>query len=115
MNPQAHGIENPTAIDVVALSPAGDRVDVVMAQASEWDGSDRLLLLLQAKWKNYLAFAADGQLVRAYPEVAGLPWRLVLSCQSEPDERTVEFVIRADAATRAEGGTFEIRRQWITN
>lgn len=112
MNGEGHGIENPTVIDVVALGPEGDRVDVVMAQACEWDGSDRLILLLQEKWKNYLAFAADGQLVRAYPETDGLPWRLVLSCQSEPDDRTLEFVRMADAATRAEGGTFEIRRQW---
>lgn len=110
---EMHGIENPAVVDAVSVSSARDRVDVVMAQACEWDGSDRLLVLLQEKWKNYVAFAADGQLVQTYPEVAGLPWRLVLSCQSEPDDRTLEFVRRADEATRSEGGRFEIRRQWL--
>jgi hypothetical protein len=108
------GIENPEKIDVVGLSPGGDCVWLLIAQTTEWDGSDRLLLALQAKWKSYLAFAADGQLRRMYPEYVHLPWKILLSCQTEPDVRTKEFVRRADAATRAEGGEFLIHRQGQT-
>lgn len=115
MTEEKYGIDNPEKIDVVSLSPSGDCLLLLIAQTSEWDGSDRLLLALQAKWKNYVAFAADGQLRRIYPEYAQLPWKIVLSCQTEPDDRTKEFVRRADAATRAEGGEVLIRRQWQTS
>jgi len=49
-----------------------------------------------------------------YPDHAALPWKIVLSCQSEPDERTKEFVRRAAETTRQEGGDFVIDRQWET-
>jgi len=113
MTEEKFGIENPEKIDVVSLSPGGDCVLLLIAQTREWDGSDRLLLTLQAKWKNYVAFCADGQLGRMYPEYAGLPWKIVLSCQTEPDDRTKEFVRRADAATRPEGGEVVINLSLI--
>ncbi|TMC84644.1 MAG: hypothetical protein E6J06_06120 [Chloroflexi bacterium] len=59
-----------------------------------------------------MAFAADGELQRIYPDKAALPWKIVLSCQSEPDDRTKDFVRRADEATREAGGQFIIYRQW---
>ncbi len=108
---EAHGIEAPDKIDTVALSPDQASVQLMMAQTIEWDGSDRLLLLPQAKWKNYLAFAVDGQLARTYPEYSALPWKIILWCQSEPDPRTKEFVRRAAEATRQEGGDFLIWRR----
>jgi hypothetical protein len=110
MSDEKHGLENPQKIDVVVLAPSGDYLALAIAQTQEWDGSDRLLLALQAKWKSYLAFAADGQLRRMYPEYAHLPWKILLSCQTEPDERIKEFVRQADSATRSEGGEFLIHR-----
>jgi hypothetical protein len=110
MADEVHGIENPAKVDLVALAATGECVELVMVQTADWDGSDRLLLLLQEKWKNYLSFAADGQLVRSFPEYAELPWRLVLDCQSEPDDRTADFVHRAHEVTRTAGGEFVIRR-----
>ena len=100
----------PEKIDMVGLSPGGDYVVLGIAQTREWDGSDSLLLAVQAKWKSCLAFAADGQLRRMYPQYAHLPWRILLTCQTEPDDRTKSFVLRADSVTRAEGGAFLIHR-----
>ena len=108
---EAYGIEAPEKIDTVALAPDQASVLLTMAQTTEWDGSDRLLRLLQAKWKSYIAFAVDGQLARMYPQFSHLPWKIVLWCQSEPDTRTMEFVRRADEATRQEGGQFILWRQ----
>jgi hypothetical protein len=115
MTVEKFGIENPEKIDVVSLAPDGDYIVLAIAQTTDWDGSDRLLLALQAKWKSYLAFAVDGQLRRLYPQYAHLPWKILLSCQTEPDDRTKEFVRRADSATRAEGGEFLIHRQGLTS
>ena len=111
MTDEKFGIENPDKIDVVSLATGGDYIVLGIAQTADWDGSDRLLLALQAKWKSYLAFAVDGQLRRMYPEYAHLPWKILLSCQTEPDDRTKEFVRRADSTTRSEGGEFLIHRQ----
>ena len=54
------GILNPGAIDAITVDDDG-YVTVHIEQTSEWDGSDHLLLLLQEKLYNYLAFIADGE------------------------------------------------------
>jgi hypothetical protein len=112
---ELHGLEATDKVDWVALADGGKYLKIGIAQTLDWDGSDRTLQLLQAKWKTCIAFAADGELRRIYPEHAALPWKIVLSCQTEPDERTKEFVRRADEMTRKEGGEFTIERQRETN
>ena len=112
MNQDLHGLEATNKVDWVALAHGGGYLKVGIAQTLEWDGSDRTLGLLQAKWSTCLAFAAGGELRKLYPDHAALPWKIVLSCQSEPDERTKEFVRRAAETTRQEGGDFIIERQW---
>ena len=113
MTDEPKGIEDPSKVDLVALSPQSDYVDLVMIQLTEWEpGSSRLVLLIQEKWKNYLAFAIDGQLAKTYPDLAHLPWRVVLACQTEPDDLTKEFVRRADEVTAQSGGRFVLRRLW---
>ena len=109
---ELHGLEATNKVDWVSVDAGGEYVVVGIAQTLEWDGSDRTLELLQAKWKTCLAFAADGELQSMYPDKARLPWKIVLSCQSEPDDRTKDFVRRADEATREAGGQFSIDRQW---
>jgi hypothetical protein len=44
-----------------------------------------------------------------YPDYAHLPWRIVLDCRVEPDDRTKQFVLRANELTRKEGGDFVVR------
>jgi len=110
MPDEPRGINDPTTIDMVALSPDEDRIELIIGQLGNWDGSPALLLRLQEKWQNYVGFAIHGQLRRAYPDYANLPWRIVLECRSDPDARTREFVRLANEATQKEGGDFVIRR-----
>jgi hypothetical protein len=70
-------------------------------QASEWDGSDHLLLLTQEKLYNYLAYAADKHLTS---------FRVVLDCTSSPDDRTRALLRRAGREMRKLGGALVVRR-----
>jgi hypothetical protein len=110
MTAEPQGINDPTTIDMVALSDDDQRIELIMGQLGNWDGSDALLLRLQEKWQNYVGFVVYGGLRKAYPDYADLPWRIVLECRSDPDVRTREFVRLANEATRKEGGDFIIRR-----
>jgi hypothetical protein len=103
------GIEAPTKIDFVAVPADESSIDLHIAQNVEWDGSDRVLMLLQEKIHNYVGYAADGQLAAAYPEHAGLPWRIVIDCQTPPDQRTAEMLDALVDPIANYGGTL-IRR-----
>src|SRR2546425_9853822 len=111
MDEQLHGLEATNKVDWVSLAHGGEYLKVGIAQTLEWDGSDRTLGLLQAKWSTCLAFAAGGELRKVYPDHAALPWKIVLSCQSEPHERTKEFVRRPAGTNPQGGGDFGIDRQ----
>ena len=98
---------NPGAIDDVTRDDDG-YVTVHLQQTGEWDGSDHLLLLLQEKLFNYLAFIADGELARMHPGQASR-WRVAVDCRSEPDPRTEELLrAAADQFTRL-GGSLVLR------
>ena len=98
---------NPGAIDDITSDDDGV-LTVRLVQTWEWDGSDHLLLLLQEKLYNYLAFIADGDLARAHPGLTR--WRVAVDCQSEPDPRTHELLrAAADQFTKL-GGSLVVRR-----
>jgi hypothetical protein len=99
---------NPGAIDEITADDDGI-VTVHLVQTLDWDGSDHLLLLLQEKLFNYLAFIADGELARMRP---GQPsrWRVAIDCRTEPDSRTQELLRTAAAQFTTLGGSLEIRR-----
>ena len=103
------GLDDPTMIDMVMLSPEEDRIDLIMVHTGVWDRSTGLLLRLEEKWQHYVGFAIHGGLAKMYPDYAHLPWRIVLDCRVEPDDRTKEFVLRANDLTRKEGGDFVVR------
>lgn len=109
MTVQPKGIEDPSMIDMVRLSPQEDRIDLIIVQTKPWDGSARTVMALQEKWQNYVGFAIYGALARSYPDYAHLPWQIVLDCTSEPDARTKEFVRLAGEETKKQGGEFIIR------
>ena len=80
---------DPSKVDLVSLTPAGDRVRLYIVSDSPWTGSDAQLQSLQEKVHNYVGFALDGQLVQAYPETNGVPWEIVIDCQKGlPDPRS---------------------------
>jgi len=101
-----NGILDPSAIDEVTLDDG--RVTLHIEQTCEWDGSDHLLLLLQEKIFNYLAYVADGELARTYPNQQSR-WQVALDCSSAPDARTLELLRTAERQFTALGGSLEIR------
>lgn len=107
MEPEGAGLENPSTIDLV--SSDGEHLDLIIMQSVEWDGSDRLLGLLQAKIESYVSFALEGGREEAFPEQAGLPWRIVVACQSPPDDRTLAFVNDTGALLRRHGSDLLLR------
>jgi hypothetical protein len=102
------GILNPGAIDEITSDDDGF-VTVHVVQTCEWDGSDHLLLLLQEKLFNYLAFIADGELARIRPGQHSR-WRVAIDCQSEPDTRTLALLRAAADQFTTLGGSLEVRR-----
>src|SRR5437879_3617703 len=84
---QIKGLDDPTMIDMVMLSPEEDRIDLIMVHTGVWDRSTGLLLRLEEKWQHYVGFAIHGGLAKMYPDYAHLPWRIVLDCRVEPDDR----------------------------
>lgn len=85
---QQGSLSDPGKVDLVAESAEGV-IELIIVQDQEWAGSDAQLASLQEKVQTYVSFALDGGLARQFPEAAGRPWRIVISCLSgEPDERT---------------------------
>lgn len=64
-------LENAEVIDLVTVSADGETVIVYLVATDPWPATGRGALLLQAKLKNYVAFAADGQLIRQFPKAQG--------------------------------------------
>ena len=83
-------LDNSGIVDLVSLSPTGDEVIVHIVATEPW--GETQLLQLQAKLKNSVAFAADGQLERAYPEVAGKRKAIEIRADFSPSEAVEKFV-----------------------
>jgi hypothetical protein len=101
------GILNPGAIDDVTTDDDG-LVTLHITQTCEWDGSDHLLLLVQEKLFNYLAFIADGELARMHPSQTSR-WQVAVDCWSEPDDRTDALLRAAAAQFTTLGGSLVVR------
>jgi hypothetical protein len=97
-----------STVDLVAKSPDGAYVGLFIVSDLSWTGSDSQIRSLQEKIHSYVGFAVDGQLAREYPECASLPWRIVVRCQQQPDERTADVLRRTADAVRKHGGDLEV-------
>lgn len=106
MTDRPAGILDPGAIDEITVDR--ERVLLHAVQTCEWDGSDHLLLLLQEKLFNYLAYVADGELARCYPGQHSR-WGVTIDCSSEPDTRTRTLLQEAARQFTSLGGTFDVR------
>lgn len=98
------GLDDPTMIDMVRLTPKEDAIELIIVHDKAWDGSSRQILALQEKWQTYVGFAIYGALARTYPDFAHLPWRIVVETTAEPDATTRQFLGRANEETKKQGG-----------
>lgn len=100
---------DPAKVDLVAMPPGGGIVDLHIVVDAPWSGSDAQLRSLQDKIHTYVGFALDGQMVAKYPDLMGLPWRIVVTCRSgPPDDRTAELLRRTMAPVRSHGGELRV-------
>ena len=98
-----------TRMDLVTLAEDGSEVRLYVVGDRPWTGSDAQLSSLQEKIQNYASFALDGQLVRDYPTAAGLPWVVVIDCQTgAPDEATRDLLERLGTGIERDGGRLEV-------
>ena len=61
-------LDKANVIDLVSLTADGQTVILHLLATQSWPSTGEGTLLLQAKLKNYVAFATDGQLFRQYPK-----------------------------------------------
>ena len=106
----ALGITPADEIDLVALSPSGHAVQIVIVLAEEWSDSDEGFAVLQDKINGSVGFAVDGQLTAAYPEVAHLPWEIVIACRAAPGARTAAYVASVMQAVDGYGGRLRLQQ-----
>lgn len=96
-------------VDVVSLSADETIVELHIVSDAPWTGSDDQITSLQQKIHNYVAFAVDGQLAATYPDVAGLPWQIVIRCLSgAPDPRTADVLDRTREPVQQHGGDLKV-------
>ncbi len=99
-----------TRIDVVSVTADGSTVELYIVADALWTGSDEQIRSLQEKIHNYVVFATDGRLAATYAEATGLPWRIVLDCQSgTPDERTADVLARTAGPVQRYGGELVVK------
>jgi hypothetical protein len=99
MNPDAspnpagpRGVEHAGVIDLLTYDAKNGHSTLVMVEPRPWDGSEARLFQLQEKLNAYVSFALDGELAESYPDIAGLPLRIVLECATYPDEATIDLL-----------------------
>ncbi len=101
---------DPTKVDLVGSAPDGTTAELYIVADAPWSGSDAQIRSLQDKIHAYVAFAVDGQMAQLYPELASMPWRIVIRCLSgRPDVRTADVLSRTIAPVRGYGGDLEVR------
>ena len=99
-----------TKVDLVALSPDETTVELVIVADGDWSGSDEQIRSLQEKIQTYVAFAVDGQLAATYPDVADLPWSIIVQCSADtPDARTADVLDQTIERVRAYRGDLRVR------
>lgn len=106
---EVRGVEHAHVIDLVANDAASGEIVLIMLEPRPWDGSERRLFQLQEKINAYLAFALDGEMSEAYPDVAGRPLRLQLDCVEMPGSDVVEFLGLVREQVGFQGINFEVR------
>ena len=104
------GIGPADKIDLVALSPSGTVVQIVIVLTEDWTDSDAGFAVLQDKMNSTVAFAADGQLSATYPDVAHLPWEVVVACRAAPGARTGEYLDTVARAVEGYGGRLRLQQ-----
>ncbi len=109
-SPAPEALFDATKVDLVAISPDGKVVDLIIVNDSPWTGSDAQVMSLQQKIHTYVGFALDGQMAATDPETDGLSWRIVVDDQAGPvDSTSADIIERVAEKVRQYGGDLIVR------
>ncbi|WP_273232719.1 DUF6572 domain-containing protein [Pseudomonas kuykendallii] len=86
-------LDNPGVIDLVSLSPTANEVIVHIVATEPW--GEVQLFQLQEKLKGTVAFTADGQLERDYPEATGKQKAIEIRTDFPTSESVEKFISAA--------------------
>ena len=99
-----------SGVDVISVAEDDSLVELHIVVDHAWTGSDEQITSLQQKINTYVSFAVDGQLAATFPEVNGLPWRVVVRCHvGLPDARTSEVLEKTRQPVQSYGGDLVVR------
>ena len=102
------GIDAPDEIDVIAEDVDGNALlSIVQTGAWKRDGSDRNRL--KRKLATYLRYALEGQMVSAYPSLAGRSVVIELSYEQPPPKELLDYWRRRGEAAARDGVTLRAR------
>jgi hypothetical protein len=98
------GINDPDEIDVIAEDVDGNALlSIVQTGAWPTDASERGRL--KRKLTTYLRYALDGQMVSAYPSLAGRPVVIALIYEEPPPQSVLDYWSRRGQAAARDGVT----------
>jgi hypothetical protein len=102
------GLDDPDKIDVIAEDTDGSAL-LSIVHTGPWagDGSDRTRL--RRKLGTYLRYATEGQLVSAYPSLAGRSVTIELSYEQGPPQAVLDYWRRRGETAARDGVTLRIR------
>jgi hypothetical protein len=69
-------LDNSEVLDLISHNATGDIVTLHLIVTEPWPADGEGALHLQAKLKNYIIFATDGQLIIKYPYIQGKQVRI---------------------------------------
>ena len=90
--PEPGGIEHAHVIDLIAHDPLTDVVTMTMLERRPWGDTALQMFQLQEKFNAYVSFALDGEMMDAYPALAGKSVRLRLECAQPPNDAVLHFL-----------------------
>jgi hypothetical protein len=102
------GVEDPDAVDLVALDSEGGRCLVVMLETRPWGSDPEQGAQLKAKINAYAGWILDGSLLDAYPDAAGTAVVVRLDCPSPPTGPYAAITVLAGRALGELGIGFEV-------
>jgi hypothetical protein len=88
-------LDKADTIDLVSLTADGKTIVLHLVATRSWPSTGEGSLLLQAKLKNYVAFAADGQLIRQYPQAKDKNVRIEIRSDYPLGVKELELVAAA--------------------
>ena len=103
-----NGLENPGVLDAFAHDTREDRIVLAMYENRPWEGDEMQMFQLQEKLNAYLSFLLDGEMLEAFPHLAGKSTEIQLRTRFEPDPSAWDLIRRITEQLSFQDIKFEV-------